>query len=118
VYIRPLSKEELEELSKEQKQQYAEELADRERLFQKKQWREELRRRKEMKQRAAAMSKEELAEGVDEDGGRAAAVPVPMPDMALPPSFDSDNPTHRFLSKKWLNFIMVVQLSVTGLNKS
>jgi hypothetical protein len=99
IYCRPLSKEELEELSKEQKQQYFEELADREKLFQKKQWREELRRRKEMKKRAAAMSKEELSQPADEaedEAGRAAAVPVPMPDMALPPSFDSDNPTHRY----------------------
>lgn len=101
MYCRPLSKEELEELSKEQKQQYFEELADREKLFQKKQWREELRRRKEMKKRAAAMSKEELSQPADEaedEAGRAAAVPVPMPDMALPPSFDSDNPTHRYQS--------------------
>lgn len=51
-----------------------------------------------MKKRAAAMSKEELSQPADEaedEAGRAAAVPVPMPDMALPPSFDSDNPTHR-----------------------
>jgi hypothetical protein len=52
-----------------------------------------------MKKRAAAMSKEELSQPADEaedEAGRAAAVPVPMPDMALPPSFDSDNPTHRY----------------------
>jgi Toc86/159 family protein import component len=75
-----------------------EELADRERLFQKKQYREEMRRRREMKKRAAQMSKEELAQpdDADDEAGKAAAVPVPMPDMALPPSFDSDNPTHRY----------------------
>ncbi|CAK9858490.1 unnamed protein product [Sphagnum jensenii] len=107
--FRPLAKEELDELSKEQKQQYAEELADREMLFQKKQWREELQRRKEMKRRAMAMSQEELAQAeevMDDDGGRAAAVPVPMPDMTLPPSFDSDNPTHRYryleTANQWL----------------
>lgn len=96
--FRPLSKEELEELSKEQRQQYAEELADRERLFEKKQYREQIRRRKETKKRAAAMSKEELPDAgrdADDEAGQAASVPVPMPDMALPPSFDSDNPTHR-----------------------
>lgn len=96
---RPLSKEELEELDKEQRQDYMDEIADRERLFQKKQYREEMRRRKEMKKRAAQMSKEELAQPGDEaddEAGKAAAVPVPMPDMALPPSFDSDNPTHRY----------------------
>lgn len=99
IFRRPLSKEELEELDKEQKQDYLDEIADRERLFQKKQYREEMRRRKEMKKRAAQMSKEELAQPGDEaddEAGKAAAVPVPMPDMALPPSFDSDNPTHRY----------------------
>jgi Toc86/159 family protein import component len=115
--FRPLAKEELDELSKEQKQQYAEELADRERLFQKKQWREELQRRKEMKRRAMAMSQEELAhaeEAMDDDGGSAAAVPVPMPDMALPPSFDSDNPTHRFiLTIHWLNHHAICLLEIS-----
>lgn len=96
-YCRPLSKEELEDLTKEQREDYMEELADRERMFQKKQYREEIRRRKEAKKRQAQMSKEELAEAeeAEDEAGNAAAVPVPMPDMALPPSFDSDNPTHR-----------------------
>lgn len=88
----------MEELSKEQREQYVEELADRERLFQKKQYREQIRRRKEMKKRAAAMSKDEPAQPsgeADDEAGQPASVPVPMPDMALPPSFDSDNPTHR-----------------------
>ena len=97
-WFRPLYKEELAELSKEQRQQYAEELADRERLFQKKQYREQIRRRKEIKKQAAGMSKEEPARptgDADEEAGQPASVPVPMPDMALPPSFDSDNPIHR-----------------------
>nr|A9SV59.1 RecName: Full=Translocase of chloroplast 101, chloroplastic; AltName: Full=101 kDa chloroplast outer envelope protein [Physcomitrium patens] len=106
--FRPLSKEELEELTKEQRQDYMDELADRERLFQKKQYREEMRRRKEMKKRQAQMSKEELAQPdeADDEAGQPAAVPVPMPDMALPPSFDSDNPTHRYryleTANQWL----------------
>lgn len=97
-WIRPLSREELEELTKEQRQQYAEELADREKLFQKKEYREQIKRRREMKRRAAAMPNNESPEAgrdAEEDAGQAASVPVPMPDMALPPSFDSDNPTHR-----------------------
>jgi len=88
----------LEELSKEQRHQYAEELADRERLFQKKQYREQIRSRKEMKKRAAAMSNEGFPQAdrdLDDEAGQAASVPVPMPDIALPPSFDSDYPTHR-----------------------
>ncbi|XP_024389086.1 translocase of chloroplast 126, chloroplastic-like isoform X2 [Physcomitrium patens] len=107
--FRSLSKEELEELSKDQRQEYAEELAVRERLFQKKQHREQLQRRKEMKKRATAMRKEGLshpADEADDEAGQPAAVPVPMPDMALPPSFDSDNPTHRYryleTANQWL----------------
>nr|A9SY65.1 RecName: Full=Translocase of chloroplast 108, chloroplastic; AltName: Full=108 kDa chloroplast outer envelope protein [Physcomitrium patens] len=106
--FRPLSKEELEDLTKEQREDYMEELADRERMFQKKQYREEIRRRKEAKKRQAQMSKEELAEAeeAEDEAGNAAAVPVPMPDMALPPSFDSDNPTHRYryleTANQWL----------------
>lgn len=94
---RPLSKEELEELSKDQKQQYFEELSDREKLFQKKQWREQVRRRKELKKQAAALSNEGLSQPADQadEAGTAAPVPVQMPDMALPPSFDSDDPTYR-----------------------
>lgn len=95
---RPLTKEELEELSKDQKQQYFEELSDREKLFQKKQWREQVRRRKELKKQAAAMSNEGLSQPADQadEAGTAASVPIQMPDMALPPSFDSDDPTYRW----------------------
>ncbi|KAK4375117.1 hypothetical protein RND71_005794 [Anisodus tanguticus] len=43
---------------------------------------------------------------VEEETGSVASVPVPMPDLALPASFDSDNPTHRYhyldSSNKWL----------------
>ncbi|KAG0622832.1 hypothetical protein M758_3G127000 [Ceratodon purpureus] len=106
--FRPLSKEELEDLSKEQRQLYTEELADRERLFLKKQYREQIRKRREMKKRAAAMSEEPAQPDgeADDEAGQPASVPVPMPDMALPPSFDSDNPTHRYryleTANQWL----------------
>lgn len=32
----------------------------------------------------------------DQENGSPAAVPVPLPDMAMPPSFDSDNPAYRY----------------------
>ena len=38
---------------------------------------------------------EYVDEGMDEEEN-SSAVAVPMPDMALPPSFDSDNPTYRY----------------------
>ncbi|KAJ7528914.1 hypothetical protein O6H91_15G025600 [Diphasiastrum complanatum] len=107
--FRRLSKEEIGELDKEQRRLYFEELEDREKLFQKKQWKEELRRRKELKKRMAAAQRADLAsaeEVYDEDGAKSAAVPVALPDMALPPTFDSDNPSHRYryleTASQWL----------------
>ncbi|KAG6543656.1 hypothetical protein Mapa_014839 [Marchantia paleacea] len=98
--FRRLGREEVAELDEDNRRKYFEELAERERLFQKKQWKEELKRRREMKRRMADAPRgdqPQLAdEGADDDMGRSAAVPVPMPDMALPPSFDSDNPSHRY----------------------
>ncbi|CAN4112537.1 unnamed protein product [Withania somnifera] len=77
-----LSKAQLAKLSKEQKKAYNDELEYREKLFMKRH------------------------ENVDEETGGAASVPVPMPDLALPASFDSDNPTHRYRyldsSNQWL----------------
>ncbi|KAI5063788.1 hypothetical protein GOP47_0020458 [Adiantum capillus-veneris] len=96
--FRRLTKEELMLLDKDQRKVYFEELEDRERLFMKKQLREEQRRRKERKRRMAQLPKEDaefVEDQLDEDNA-SAAVPVTMPDMALPPSFDSDNPTYRY----------------------
>ncbi|KAJ7553036.1 hypothetical protein O6H91_06G082400 [Diphasiastrum complanatum] len=107
--FRRLSKEEIGELDKEQRRLYFEELEDREKLFQKKQWKEELRRRKEMKKRMATAQRADMPpadELYDEDGAKSAAVPVALPDMALPPTFDSDNPGHRYryleTASQWL----------------
>ncbi|KAF3653879.1 Translocase of chloroplast, chloroplastic [Capsicum annuum] len=104
-----LTKAQLAKLSKEQKKAYNDELEYREKLFMKKQLKEERKRRKMMKKMQAAA--ENLpptypSENVDEETGGAASVSVPMPDLALPASFDSDNPTHRYRyldsSNQWL----------------
>ncbi|GFZ00537.1 multimeric translocon complex in the outer envelope membrane 132 [Actinidia rufa] len=62
------------------------------------QLKEEKLRRKMMKKHAALAK--DLAsiysENVEEESGDAASVPVPILDLALPASFDSDNPTHCF----------------------
>ncbi|CAM6091765.1 unnamed protein product [Calypogeia fissa] len=107
--FRRLSKEEIAELDEENRANYYEELAERERLFQKKQWKEELKRRREMKKRMAEAPTDQPQLGPDdglEEEARAAAVPVPMPDMVLPPSFDSDSPSHRYryleTANQWL----------------
>ncbi|KAI5063484.1 hypothetical protein GOP47_0022031 [Adiantum capillus-veneris] len=95
-------------LDKEQRRTYAEELEYREKLFMKKQLKDERARKKELKRRLAALPKEvaQYAEESLEDENAAASVPVPMPDMALPPSFDSDNPTYRYryldAANQWL----------------
>ncbi|PSS12064.1 Translocase of chloroplast like, partial [Actinidia chinensis var. chinensis] len=93
-----LTNDQLAMLSRAQKKSYFDELELREKLFMKKQLKEEKKRRKMMKKHAA-LAKDlasSYSENVEDESGDAASVPVPMPDLALPASFDSDNPTHRF----------------------
>ncbi|CAJ1933755.1 unnamed protein product [Sphenostylis stenocarpa] len=105
--FKPLTKAQVEKLSKAHKKAYFDELEYREKLLMKKQLKEEKKRRKLMKKMAEAAKDlpGDYSENVEEGGG-AASVPVPMPDLALPASFDSDNPTHRYRyldsSNQWL----------------
>ncbi|XP_009340247.2 translocase of chloroplast 120, chloroplastic [Pyrus x bretschneideri] len=106
--FRRLTKAQVEKLSKAQKKAYFDELEYREKLFMKKQLKEEKKRRKLMKKMAAAAKElpSDYVENVEEESSGAASVPIPMPDLALPASFDSDNPTHRYRyldsSNQWL----------------
>ena len=106
--FKSLTRAQISKLTKAQKKAYFDELEYREKLFMKKQLKEEKRRQKMMKKMAAAAKDlpSEYIENVEEEGGGAASVPVPMPDLALPASFDSDNPTHRYryldTSNQWL----------------
>lgn len=93
--FKPLRKAQMAKLSKEQKKAYFEEYDYRVKLLQKKQWREELRRMKEMKKKGKKGAAEAYPDE-DFDSGAAAPVAVPLPDMVLPPSFDGDNPTYRY----------------------
>ncbi|KAK6946405.1 AIG1-type guanine nucleotide-binding (G) domain [Dillenia turbinata] len=103
-----LTKAQLAKLTKAQKKAYFDELEYREKLFMKKQLKEEKRRRKMMKKMAEAAKDlpSEYTENIEEESGGPASVPVPMPDLALPASFDSDYPTHRYRyldsSNQWL----------------
>ncbi|XP_043708098.1 translocase of chloroplast 120, chloroplastic-like [Telopea speciosissima] len=103
-----LTKAQLAKLSRAQKKAYFDELEYREKLFMKKQLKEERKRRKFLKKMAASAKDlpNEYNENAEEESGGAASVPVPMPDLALPTSFDSDNPTHRYRfldsSNQWL----------------
>ncbi|KAG4114233.1 hypothetical protein ERO13_D12G033700v2 [Gossypium hirsutum] len=95
-----LSKAQISKLSKAQKKAYFDELEYREKLFMKKQLKEEKKQRKMMKKMASAAKDlpSEYGENAEEESSGASSVPVPMPDLALPASFDSDNPTHRYRS--------------------
>lgn len=90
-----LTSVQLAKLSKAQKNAYYDELEYREKLFMKKQLKEERIRRKMMK-KMAEDSKNIPSENLEEDSNGAATVPVAVQDMNLPVSFDADNPTHRY----------------------
>ncbi|KAK3184658.1 hypothetical protein Dsin_031944 [Dipteronia sinensis] len=96
--FKPLRRAQIAKLSKEQRKAYFEEYDYRVKLLQKKQWREELRRMKEMKKKGKVTAEEygDMGEDVDQENGGPAAVPVALPDMVLPPSFDGDNPAFRY----------------------
>eukprot|EP00262_Sarcandra_glabra_P009806 TRINITY_DN2441_c0_g1_i1.p1 TRINITY_DN2441_c0_g1~~TRINITY_DN2441_c0_g1_i1.p1 ORF type:complete len:698 (+),score=137.45 TRINITY_DN2441_c0_g1_i1:199-2094(+) len=106
--FKSLTKFQLAKLSKAQKKAYFDELEYREKLFMKKQMKEEKKRQKLLKKMAA--SSKDLVnnhmENLEEETDGAASVPVLMPDLPLPASFDSDNPTHRYRyldsSNQWL----------------
>lgn len=95
--FKPLRKSQIAKLSKEQKKAYFEEYEYRVKLLQKKQWREELRRMREIKKKGKVNAEDYVYDGEDDpENGSPAAVPVVLPDAALPPSFDGDNPAYRY----------------------
>lgn len=94
--FKPLRKAQLARLSREQRKAYFEEYDYRVKLLQKKQWMEELRRMKDMKKKGKDDSIDYGYTEEEADTGAAAPVAVPLPDMVLPPSFDSDNPSYRY----------------------
>ncbi|XP_020550444.1 translocase of chloroplast 159, chloroplastic, partial [Sesamum indicum] len=94
--FKPLKKAQLAKLSREQRKAYLEEYDYRVKLLQKKQWREELRRMREIKKKGKDVATDYGFTEDDADSGAAAPVAVPLPDMALPPSFDGDNPAYRY----------------------
>ncbi|KAL6969369.1 hypothetical protein U1Q18_029082 [Sarracenia purpurea var. burkii] len=91
-------KSQISKLSKEQKKAYFEEYDYRVKLLNKKQWREELKRMQEMKRKGQDAENEYgfMEEDADPENGSVAPVSTPLPDMVLPPSFDSDSPAYRY----------------------
>ncbi|KAJ6355841.1 hypothetical protein OIU78_004051 [Salix suchowensis] len=81
--FKPLRKSQVQKLSKEQKKAYFEEYDYRVKLLQKKQWRDDLKRLKEIKKRGKDFSND-IGEEVDQEDEGPASVPVPLPDFVLP----------------------------------
>lgn len=80
--IRILTKAQYRKLSKEQRKAYLDELEYRETLYMKKQWNDELRRRKENKS-------DDYEDGASQEQ-------VQLPDITVPLSFDPDCPGYRY----------------------
>ncbi|KAF8725671.1 hypothetical protein HU200_020214 [Digitaria exilis] len=98
--FKPLTKAQLLRLTKEQKNAYFDEYDYRVKLLQKKQWKDEIRRLKEMKKRGKSYMDDDYGyaniTGENDQDPPPENVSVPLPDMVLPPSFDCDNPTYRY----------------------
>ncbi|XP_059632732.1 translocase of chloroplast 159, chloroplastic [Cornus florida] len=96
--FKPLRRSQIAKLSKEHKKAYFEEYDYRVKLLQKKQLTEEVKRLREMKRKGKDGGNDYEYMGGDEEqeNGSPATVPVPLPDMVLPLSFDGDNPTYRY----------------------
>ncbi|CAL0301032.1 unnamed protein product [Lupinus luteus] len=97
--FRPLKKAQVAKLTREQRNAYFEEYEYRIKLQQKKQWKEELRRMKEireMKQKGKTGVNDYGDMEDDQENGSPAAVAVPLPDMTLPPTFDNDIPAYKY----------------------
>lgn len=99
--IRILTKAQFQKLSRAQRNAYLDELDYRETLFLKKQWKEELRSRRER-----MPPTNDTSIGNDDYENGASQEVVQLSDMTVPPSFDSGCPSYRyryFLSNdKWL----------------
>ncbi|CAK9141820.1 unnamed protein product [Ilex paraguariensis] len=89
--IRILTKFQFEKLSDAQKKEYFDELDYRETLYLKKQMKEESRRRTENKYPQGGDPTSD-----NNSDNQEPSEAVQLPDMAVPPSFDSDCPLHRY----------------------
>ncbi|CAE6140308.1 unnamed protein product [Arabidopsis arenosa] len=94
--FKPLRKTQLAKLSKEQRKAYFDEYDYRVKLLQKKQWREELRRMREIKKNGKKKVTESEYGYPEEEEAPPALAPVVLPDVVLPPSFDSDHSAYRY----------------------
>ncbi|EEF45536.1 translocase of chloroplast 159, chloroplastic [Ricinus communis] len=105
----PLKKSQVDKLSEEQRKAYIKEYDYRVKLLQKKQWKEEVKRLKELKKKGKDHKTYHgySEEAVDQENGGPATVEVPMPDFFIPPSFDSDSPSYRYRMLKHTSQLLV-----------
>ncbi|XP_057459611.1 translocase of chloroplast 90, chloroplastic-like [Actinidia eriantha] len=89
--IRILTKSQFEKLTKSEKEDYLDELDYRETLYMKKQLKEQSRKLKESK-----IHKDGSLASDDDSNNQEPPEAIQLPDMAIPPSFDSDYPVHRY----------------------
>ncbi|KAL0286143.1 UNVERIFIED_CONTAM: Translocase of chloroplast, chloroplastic [Sesamum angustifolium] len=97
--IRILTRAQFQKLTPSQKKDYLDELDYRETLYLKKQLKQEyIRRQKKDNDAVASDGNPDYPDGSPEA--------IMLPDMAVPPSFDSDSPVHRFrclvMGDQWL----------------
>ncbi|PPR88960.1 hypothetical protein GOBAR_AA31731 [Gossypium barbadense] len=96
--FKPLKRSEVDKLSKEERKAYYEEYDYRVKLLQKKQWREEVKSMREIKKKGKDGDDNNgyIGDDGNAEEGDPATIPLPLPDMVLPPSFNGDNPTYRY----------------------
>ncbi|GMJ14086.1 hypothetical protein HRI_005077800 [Hibiscus trionum] len=95
--FKPLKRSQVDKLSKEQRKAYYQEYDYRIKLLQKKQWRDEVKRMREIKkQRKDGDNNGYVGDDGNMEEGDPATIQAPLPDMVLPPLFDGDNPTYRY----------------------
>ncbi|KAK7388604.1 hypothetical protein VNO78_23426 [Psophocarpus tetragonolobus] len=90
--IRVLTKSQFEKLPEPLKKDYLDEMDYREILYLKKQLKEDYRKRKEK----LLLTEQKFLNSDNPDDQQAPPEPVLLPDMAVPPSFDSDCHSHRY----------------------
>lgn len=97
--FRSLTKSQIANLEKEQIKAYFDEYNYRVKLLQKKQFKEEIRRARDIKKRSKeGTTNYANVDDMDQEmkSPESLAQALPLPDMAIPPTFDGDNPSYRY----------------------
>ena len=97
--FKPLNRSQIAKLSKQQRKSYFEEYDCRVKLLQRKQWKEEIKRLREIKNKGKdGTNIYHDLEGRDQEEMNPTSVSVPLPDMAFSPCFDGEDSAYRYRS--------------------